>query len=71
MFEEFSERLSQCILVAATPANYELDVSTVVAEQVVRPTGLLDPKIDVRMQIPNFNIVIIQILAELLRHSFS
>jgi len=47
-FEEFSERLSQCILVSATPANYELDVSTVVAEQVVRPTGLLDPKIDVR-----------------------
>ena len=34
--------------VSATPANYELDVSTVVAEQVVRPTGLLDPEIDVR-----------------------
>ena len=47
-FEEFSDRLNQCILVSATPANYELDVSTVVAEQVVRPTGLLDPKIDVR-----------------------
>ena len=47
-FEEFSDRLSQCILVSATPANYELDVSTVVAEQVVRPTGLLDPEIDVR-----------------------
>jgi excinuclease ABC subunit B len=47
-FEEFSDRLNQCILVSATPANYELDVSTVVAEQVVRPTGLLDPEIDVR-----------------------
>jgi len=47
-FEEFSERLNQCILVSATPANYELDVSTVIAEQVVRPTGLLDPEIDVR-----------------------
>jgi len=47
-FEEFSERLNQCILVSATPANYELEVSTVVAEQVVRPTGLLDPEIDVR-----------------------
>ena len=35
-------------MVSATPANYELDVSTVVAEQVVRPTGLLDPEIDVR-----------------------
>ena len=47
-FEELSERLNQCILVSATPANYELEVSTVVAEQVVRPTGLLDPEIEVR-----------------------
>jgi excinuclease ABC subunit B len=47
-FEEFSERLNQCILVSATPANYELEVSTVIAEQVVRPTGLLDPEIEVR-----------------------
>ena len=47
-FEEFSERLNQCILVSATPANFELEVSTVIAEQVVRPTGLLDPGIDVR-----------------------
>ena len=47
-FEEFSERLNQCILVSATPANFELEVSTVIAEQVVRPTGLLDPAIDVR-----------------------
>ena len=47
-FEEFSERLNQCILVSATPANFELEVSSVIAEQVVRPTGLLDPAIDVR-----------------------
>ena len=47
-FEEFSERLNQCILVSATPANFELEVSTVIAEQVVRPTGLLDPGIDIR-----------------------
>ena len=47
-FEEFSERVGQCIMVSATPANYELEVSSVVAEQVVRPTGLLDPSIDVR-----------------------
>ena len=47
-FEEFSERLNQCILVSATPANFELEASTVIAEQVVRPTGLLDPGIDVR-----------------------
>jgi len=47
-FDEFSERVSQCIMVSATPANYEMEVSSVVAEQVVRPTGLLDPSIDVR-----------------------
>ena len=47
-FEEFSERLSQCIMVSATPAKFELEVSTVIAEQVVRPTGLLDPGIDIR-----------------------
>jgi len=47
-FDEFSERVNQCILVSATPANYEMEVSSVIAEQVVRPTGLLDPSIDVR-----------------------
>ena len=48
MFNEFEERAHQCILVSATPAAYELEVSNVIAEQVVRPTGLLDPEIDVR-----------------------
>ena len=35
-------------MVSATPANYEMEVSSVIAEQVVRPTGLLDPSIEVR-----------------------
>lgn len=47
-FDEFEDRARQCILVSATPADYELRVSQVVAEQVVRPTGLLDPIIDIR-----------------------
>jgi excinuclease ABC subunit B len=47
-FNEFEDRAHQCILVSATPAAYELEVSNVIAEQVVRPTGLLDPEIDVR-----------------------
>jgi excinuclease ABC subunit B len=47
-FNEFEERAHQCILVSATPAAYELEVSNVIAEQVVRPTGLLDPEIDIR-----------------------
>ena len=47
-FEEFSDRLNQCILVSATPAKFELEMSTVIAEQVVRPTGLLDPGIVIK-----------------------
>ena len=48
-FEEFENINNQFIYVSATPANYELEQSGgVVAEQVIRPTGLLDPKIDVR-----------------------
>ncbi len=47
-FSEFENRVHQCILVSATPAQYELEVSSVIAEQVVRPTGLLDPEIDIR-----------------------
>ncbi len=48
MFEEFVERSPQTIFVSATPGDYELDLSGSVAEQVVRPTGLLDPIIDIR-----------------------
>jgi excinuclease ABC subunit B len=47
-FDEFKDRAQQCIMVSATPADYELEISKVIAEQVVRPTGLLDPRIDVR-----------------------
>ena len=47
-FSEFEDKIHQCILVSATPAQYELDVSSVIAEQLVRPTGLLDPEIEIR-----------------------
>lgn len=47
-FDEFSARSPQTIYVSATPSDYELTQSGVVAEQVVRPTGLLDPNIEVR-----------------------
>ena len=46
--EEFTEVTGQTVFVSATPAPYELEVSTVVAEQIVRPTGLLDPVMEVR-----------------------
>ena len=47
-FSEFEDKIHQCILVSATPSQYELEVSSVIAEQLVRPTGLLDPEIEVR-----------------------
>ena len=47
-FHEFEERLNQVIFTSATPSVYEAEHSTNVAEQVIRPTGLLDPEIFVR-----------------------
>lgn len=46
-FEEFEERLNQVIYVSATPAKYEIDLSKQVVEQIIRPTGLVDPEIRV------------------------
>jgi len=48
MFEEFEGRAPQTIYVSATPRQYELDHSGKVVEQVVRPTGLIDPEVEIR-----------------------
>ena len=47
-FDEFYERVNQAVFVSATPGDLELEKSAVVAEQIIRPTGLLDPEISVR-----------------------
>jgi len=47
-FNEFEERINQCIFVSATPAEYEGTHTQQTAEQIIRPTGLLDPKITVK-----------------------
>ena len=47
-FEETMERLNQCIFLSATPAPFELQTSQQVVEQIVRPTGLVDPEVIVR-----------------------
>lgn len=52
-FEEFEKRVGQQVYVSATPSDYEREVSEAVAEQIVRPTGLLDPKIIIRPIIAN------------------
>src|SRR5689334_1204013 len=47
-FDEFYERVNQCIFLSATPSPYELQVSSRVVEQIVRPTGLVDPEVSIR-----------------------
>lgn len=47
-FEEFEDKVNQVIFVSATPSKYEEENQQVIAEQIIRPTGLLDPVIDVR-----------------------
>ncbi|MDM5157231.1 excinuclease ABC subunit UvrB [Bacillus sp. DX1.1] len=48
MFEEFEEKTNQVVYVSATPGPYELEHAPEVVEQIIRPTGLLDPQIEVR-----------------------
>ena len=45
---EFLQRVGQTVYLSATPGDYEMGLSDGVVEQIIRPTGLLDPKIDVR-----------------------
>ena len=47
-FEEFQERINQAVYVSATPGDYERERAGQIAEQIIRPTGLLDPEISVR-----------------------
>ena len=47
-FQEFEERINQCIFVSATPGDYEKEHTEATVEQIIRPTGLLDPKIEVK-----------------------
>lgn len=47
-FKEFEEKMNQVVFVSATPAAYEIDNSSEIVEQIIRPTGLLDPNIIIR-----------------------
>lgn len=47
-FDEFYDKINQVVFVSATPGDFELEKSKVVSEQIIRPTGLLDPEISVR-----------------------
>lgn len=47
-FDEFYERIHQAIFLSATPSSYEISQSSQVVEQIIRPTGLIDPKVEIR-----------------------
>ena len=47
-FEEFESKVKRCIFVSATPSAFELEHSEQVVEQLIRPTGLLDPQAEIR-----------------------
>ena len=47
-FEEFEERVSQVVYMSATPGPYELEIGQQTAQQIIRPTGILDPEVEVR-----------------------
>ena len=61
-FEEFEEKINQVIYVSATPGDYELEkVHNEVVEQIIRPTGLLDPEIEVKPSLNQIDDLIYQI----------
>ncbi len=63
-FEEFNAKLPQLICVSATPADYELDRAGQVVEQLIRPTGLLDPTVEVRPTKGQIDDVLVEIHKE-------
>ncbi len=66
-FEEFENIIKQAVFVSATPADYEMKKSSTVVEQVIRPTGLLDPQIEVRPARTQVDDLIAETSAEALK----
>ena len=67
-FEEFETKMRQCIFVSATPANYEISHAGKVVEQLVRPTGLVDPEVEVRPAIHQVDDVLQEIRIRVEKH---
>ena len=64
-FEEFEQRVNQAIYVSATPGEYERSRSGQIAEQIIRPTGLTDPRIEVRPVEGQIDVIIDEIQARI------
>jgi len=66
-FQEFEQRINQVVFVSATPGPYELEKSVHVVEQIIRPTGVLDPTIEVKPTEHQIDDLLAQIQARVLR----
>ncbi|HLD62180.1 MAG TPA: helicase-related protein, partial [Patescibacteria group bacterium] len=67
-FGEFTDKIGQMIFASATPAQYEIKNSQAVIEQLVRPTGLLDPKIDIRKTADQIDDVLNEVNLRVKKH---
>ena len=67
-FEEFNQKLDQIIYVSATPSEYEVSRSGEVVEQIIRPTGLLDPMIEVRPTLNQIDDLVKEINKRIFNH---
>ncbi len=61
-FEEFNQKIKQAIYLSATPGNYELDKTPYLVEQIIRPTGLLDPVVEVRPKKGQIDDIVAEVL---------
>ena len=61
-FEEFNEKVNQVIYLSATPGDYEFERTPHVVEQIIRPTGLLDPMIEVRPKQGQIDDIVVEIM---------
>lgn len=67
-FEEFNERINQAIYVSATPADYELDLGEQLVEQIIRPTGLIDPLVTIHPTANQVDDLLERIQARVAKH---
>ncbi|MDD7740836.1 MAG: excinuclease ABC subunit UvrB [Fusicatenibacter sp.] len=68
-FEEFEDRIDQILFVSATPGEYEADHELLRAEQIIRPTGLLDPNVEVRPVEGQIDDLIFEVKKEVASHN--